>query len=76
MNTDRSPNTDQFGPHDPVTLPEVADLYPLAYSTLAQAVREGRLQARQAGKIWITTRAAVEEAIAEGRLRPRRKAED
>ena len=55
-----------------ITLTEAAELYPLAYSTLAQAAREGRLECRRSGpKTWITTRAAVEEAIANGKLRPR-----
>lgn len=55
-----------------VTLTEAASLYPLAYSTLAQAAREGRIEARQSGpKTWITTRAAIEYAIANGKLRPR-----
>lgn len=55
-----------------ITLSEAAIIYPLAYSTLAQAAREGRIEARQSGpKTWITTRASIEQAIAEGKLRPR-----
>lgn len=56
----------------PITLAEAADLYPIAYSTLAEAAREGRLQARQSGATWLTTRADVDRAIAEGTLRPRK----
>lgn len=58
---------------DPLTLSEATAIYPLAYATLAQAAREGRIKAHRSGpKIWLTTRAAIEEAIAEGKLRPRR----
>ena len=56
-----------------ITLPEAARLYPLAYATLAQAVREGRLEAWRSGVTWLTTRAAIERDIAEGKLRPRPK---
>ncbi len=56
-----------------ITLSEAAQLYPLAYSTLAEAVREGRLESRRSGRVWLTTRAAIERAIAEGKLRPRQK---
>lgn len=55
-----------------ITLAEAAALYPVAYSTLAEAAREGRLQARQSGATWLTTREAVARAIAEGKLRPRK----
>lgn len=60
-------------PHEPITLSEAADLYPLAYATLAQAAREGRIQARQSGRTWITTRSDIERAIEQGTLRPRAK---
>ena len=56
---------------DPITLSEAAKLYPLAYATLAQAAREGRLETRRSGKIWLTTRTAIERAIEKGNLRPR-----
>jgi len=56
----------------PITLIEAARIYPLAYATLAQAAREGRIAARQSGATWITSRAAIEAAIESGRLRPRR----
>jgi len=57
----------------PITLPEAINFYPIAYSTLAQAAREGRIEAEQHGKIWFTTRAAIEQAIEEGKLKPRHK---
>lgn len=57
----------------PITLAEAIEFFPnIAYSTLAQAAREGRVEARQSGpKTWITTRAAIEQAIEEGKVRPR-----
>jgi hypothetical protein len=65
-------------PDTPITLPQAARLYPLAYSTLIQAAREGRLEAHQVPftRVWLTTRAAVERAIAERKLNPRRKVDD
>jgi hypothetical protein len=58
---------------DPLTLSEAADIYPLAYPTLAQAAREGRIEAEQHGSVWLTTRSAIEKAIEKGNLRPRDK---
>jgi len=58
-----------------ITLVEAAELCELAYSTLAQAAREGRIQARKSGDVWLTTEAAIEEAIKKGTLRPRTKAQ-
>lgn len=60
---------------EPITLNEAAGTFSmnLAYSTLAQAARESRLEARRSGpKTWLTTRAAIEEAIEAGRLKPRK----
>jgi hypothetical protein len=54
-----------------ITLEEAAQRYPLAYSSLAQAVREGRLAARRSGKTWLTSPATIEQAITAGKLRPR-----
>jgi len=45
-----------------ITLREAADLYPLAYSTLAQYAREGRFEARRSGATWLTTMRAIEAA--------------
>jgi len=58
---------------EPITLSEAANFQSLAYSTLAQAAREGRIEARQHGKIWLTTRKAIERAVEEGKLKPRHK---
>lgn len=55
----------------PIGLREAARYCGLAYSTLAQAAREGRLEARQTGATWLTSRAAIDEAIENGKLRPR-----
>lgn len=55
----------------PIGLREAARYCNLAYPTLAQAVREGRLEARRTGATWLTSRAAIDEAIEAGRLRPR-----
>jgi len=59
----------------PITLTEAAEIFPLAYSTLVQAAREGRLEARAFKRnkymTWLTTPGAVEAAIEAGKLRPR-----
>jgi excisionase family DNA binding protein len=54
-----------------MTLSEAATAYGLAYSTLAQAVREHRLNARRSGSTWLTTEDDMNQAIASGRLKPR-----
>jgi hypothetical protein len=48
---------------DITTLPEAAENCPLAYSTLAQYAREGKLKARKIGGVWVTTRQEVERYI-------------
>ena len=53
-----------------MSLSEAADLSGLAYSTLAQAAREGRIEARRSGATWLTTRVAIKEAIEKGHLKP------
>lgn len=61
--------------HWELSLSEAAERIGMAYSTLAQAAREGRLEARRVGRgkgVWLTTLAAAREAVAKGRLRPRR----
>ncbi len=58
---------------DVLTLREAASLYPLAYATLAQAAREGRIEARKSDGTWLTTKQAIENAIEQGKLRPRKK---
>jgi excisionase family DNA binding protein len=51
-----------------ITLREAADIFGIAYSTLAQAVREKRLPARKSGSTWLTTEDDVRTAIAYGKL--------
>jgi hypothetical protein len=48
-------------------------LFCLAYSSLAEAVRKGRVEGRKSGGTWLTTVEALEEALEAGRIRPRRK---
>lgn len=54
-----------------ITLQAAAQLFDLDYWTLMQAALAGRLAARRSGLSWHTTRWAVREALADGRLRPR-----
>jgi hypothetical protein len=54
-----------------ITLQAAAELFELDFQTLMQAALSGRLAARLSGLNWRTTRWAVREALAEGRLRPR-----
>lgn len=42
-----------------ITLREASDTFDIPYQTLHSAVKEGRLDARQSGATWLTTRAAV-----------------
>jgi hypothetical protein len=56
-----------------IPLDEAGQLYGLAYSTMAEAARKGRLQFEWVEGQRCTTRAAVEAAIAAGRLRPRKR---
>jgi hypothetical protein len=53
-----------------ITLSEAASVSEIPYSTLAEWAREKKLLARQSGSIWLTTRQALDEAIA--RLRPQK----
>jgi len=53
------------------TLSVLAGRMGIGYDTLARAARSGRLLARQSGVTWLSTIAAVEAALFEGRLRPR-----
>lgn len=46
-----------------ITLAEAAEDYPLAYATLAQYAREGKLQARRSVGAWLTTRWDVERLL-------------
>ncbi len=53
-----------------ISLGEAVDLFGLDYAVLAQAAYRGELAARRSGLSWLTTRWAVRQALAEGRLRP------
>ena len=53
-----------------ISLQAAAELFDLDFWTLVQAALAGRLAARRSGLNWRTTRWAVREALAEGRLRP------
>jgi hypothetical protein len=67
--TDTGPNCGQM--EDPIGLTDAARYARVAYSTMAQAVREGRVKARRIGeKTWMTSKQDVQDAIDAGRLRP------
>lgn len=59
-------------PQDTMTLSDAAKVVGMAYPSLAEAVREGRLKAWKSGKTWLTTRAYLKDAVDKGTLRPRR----
>ena len=54
-----------------ISLQAAAELFDLDFWTLVQAALAGRLAARRSGLNWRTTRWAVREALADGRLKPR-----
>lgn len=48
----------------PITLTEAHEFFPwVGRSTLNEWARAGKIQAWRSGKVWITTRAAIEAAI-------------
>lgn len=51
----------------------LAELFEVKYNTLARAAKAGRLTARQSGKVWLSSRAAVKEYLAQTTLKPRKK---
>lgn len=53
-----------------ITIAAASAIYGSAKATLYLAVTEKRLKARKSGGIILTTRTAMEEALAAGRLRP------
>ena len=57
----------------PITLKEASARFGVPYSTLAQAVREGRVEARREKGTWLVSEDAMRVALESGRLRPRRK---
>jgi hypothetical protein len=54
--------------------PLAAQYAGVARATMAQALREGRVEARRSGAAWLVTRSAIDAAIAAGMLRPKKKA--
>lgn len=52
-----------------ITLAEAAEIFGLNYQTLRSAVREERIDARQSGATWLTTRAAIKKAVSQRKLR-------
>lgn len=56
-----------------LSLAEVVARYGLHRITLAQACQHGRLKCQRIGRMYVTTAADVEAAVAAGTLRPRRK---
>lgn len=65
------PGSDEAALQSVVTVSEAASILNLSYNSLAKAAREGRIQARQSGSVWLTTINAVKAAIEAGTLRPR-----
>jgi excisionase family DNA binding protein len=61
---------DDLRPVDIITLTEAHDISGVGRSTLNEWAREGELSAWQSGRIWLTTRQALSEAIE--RLRPQK----
>lgn len=55
----------------PILLSRAAQYAQVAYSTLAQAAREGRILSWRIGADWFTTQRAIDQAIQDGALRPR-----
>jgi excisionase family DNA binding protein len=55
------------------TMVALAELTDIGYDTLVKACREGRLQARQSGSTWLSTREAVQAALKAGTIQPRNK---
>jgi hypothetical protein len=54
---------------EPVTLAELSQEYGILHNTLLQACIAGRLEARKSGGTWLAARAALDRAIAKGRVR-------
>lgn len=52
----------------PITLTEAHEFFPwIGRSTLNEWARTGKIQAHRSGKVWITSRAAIEAAIKDNR---------
>lgn len=54
-----------------ITLGELAQLTDLQHYQLRRAAREGRLTSRKSGALWLSSMAAVEEALEVGTLQRR-----
>jgi hypothetical protein len=54
----------------PLTLTVAALAFDMPYWTLAQAVREGRVEGRREGGRWTVTLRAIHTALEQGHLRP------
>lgn len=67
------PGSEEAALQSVVTVSEAASILKLSYDSLVKAAREGRIQARQSGSVWLTTIKSVETAIEAGTLRPREK---
>lgn len=59
--------------HEPIGISEAAVRYRLSRDTLARAARDGNLETRRTGKLWLTTPAAIEAYLRSARHRPGRK---
>jgi Helix-turn-helix domain len=68
------PDSSENMPPDPltigelITLAEAAEYAGLAYETLLNYVRRGRLKAKKRGWMWFTTNAAIDEYMASRNL--------
>lgn len=62
----------EAGIEEVMTLKHAAQLSGIAYTTLVQAAREGRLRSRRTSFTWLTTRKWIVEAINNGTLKPRK----
>jgi excisionase family DNA binding protein len=65
--------TTTAGRHDWITLVEAAARLELNERTLRRAAKDGHLETRRSGKVWLTTQAAVETWLRGARHRPGRK---
>jgi excisionase family DNA binding protein len=64
--------TTTAGRHDWITLVEAAARLALNERTLRRAAKDGHLETRRSGKVWLTTQAAVEAWLRGARHRPGR----
>jgi excisionase family DNA binding protein len=59
-----NPSDDLLAPGDLITLAEAAEYGGLAYDTLHNYIKRGRLKAIKRGWMWFTTHAAVDAYLA------------